>query len=122
MSTWPPKSVLNSEMDEGMPSTDSALMPKGARPCCAQGEKTHRVAVIMSNPEQSKHLETARLKINDVWVDLVNLRSEEYAHHSRIPTMEVSSTRSNSGIHFYETCHLLNIFDKALVELGAWLA
>ena len=54
-----------------------------------QGEKTHTVAVIMSNPEQSKHLETARLKINDVWVDMVNLRSEEYAQHSRIPTMEV---------------------------------
>jgi len=27
--------------------------------------------VIQSNPEQSKHLETARLKINGLWIDLV---------------------------------------------------
>jgi hypothetical protein len=53
----------------------------------AHGEETHHVAVIMSNPEQSKHLETARMKIRGIWIDLVNLRSEEYAHHSRIPTM-----------------------------------
>ena len=51
------------------------------------GQKTHSVAVIMSNPDQSKHLETARMKIRGLWIDLVNLRSEEYAHNSRIPTM-----------------------------------
>ncbi len=54
-----------------------------------QGEETHHVAVIMSNPDQSKHLETARMKIRGVWIDLVNLRSETYTQHSRIPTMEV---------------------------------
>ena len=32
------------------------------------------MAVIMSNPEQSKHLETARMRIRGLWVDLVNLR------------------------------------------------
>lgn len=42
-------------------------------------------AVIQSNPEQSKHLETARLKISGLWIDLVNLRSETYAAGSRIP-------------------------------------
>ena len=47
------------------------------------------MAVIMSNPDQSKHLETARMKIRGVWIDLVNLRSETYTQHSRIPTMEV---------------------------------
>lgn len=31
-----------------------------------------------ANPEQSKHLETARMKIMGVWVDLVNLRTEVY--------------------------------------------
>jgi tRNA nucleotidyltransferase/poly(A) polymerase len=54
----------------------------------AQGKDTHSAAVIQSNPDQSKHLETARLKINGVWIDLVNLRSETYADGSRIPTME----------------------------------
>ena len=53
----------------------------------SHGKETHNVAVIMSNPDQSKHLETARMKIRGLWIDLVNLRSEEYAHNSRIPTM-----------------------------------
>lgn len=34
-----------------------------AAPIRLQGEETHHVAVIMSNPEQSKHLETARMKV-----------------------------------------------------------
>lgn len=34
----------------------------GATMPTLQGEETHHVAVIMSNPEQSKHLETARMK------------------------------------------------------------
>jgi hypothetical protein len=52
-----------------------------------QGEEVHSVGVIQTNPEQSKHLETARVRIRGVWIDLVNLRSEEYAEESRIPTM-----------------------------------
>jgi hypothetical protein len=43
--------------------------------------------IACSNPEQSKHLETARMRIRGVWVDFVNLRAETYAQHSRIPTM-----------------------------------
>jgi hypothetical protein len=54
----------------------------------SQGRATKKAAVIHSNPEQSKHLETARMKVNDLWIDLVNLRSETYAEGSRIPTME----------------------------------
>lgn len=52
-----------------------------------KGEEVHTVGVIQTNPEQSKHLETARVRIRGVWIDLVNLRSEEYAEESRIPTM-----------------------------------
>ena len=52
-----------------------------------QGQTTHGVGVIQSNPDQSKHLETARMRIQDVWIDLVNLRSEDYAQDSRIPEM-----------------------------------
>ncbi|GFR42511.1 hypothetical protein Agub_g3403 [Astrephomene gubernaculifera] len=53
----------------------------------AQGREARHAAVIQSNPDQSKHLETARMKIGEVWIDLVNLRSETYAADSRIPTM-----------------------------------
>jgi tRNA nucleotidyltransferase (CCA-adding enzyme) len=44
------------------------------------------VAKIESNPDQSKHLETARTTVLGVDLDFVNLRSEEYADNSRIPT------------------------------------
>ncbi|KAF8845429.1 hypothetical protein BDN67DRAFT_1065287 [Paxillus ammoniavirescens] len=46
----------------------------------------HKVTKIESNPEQSKHLETARTSLFDIDLDFVNLRSEEYTEHSRIPT------------------------------------
>ncbi|KAI0757417.1 hypothetical protein C8Q80DRAFT_1133528 [Daedaleopsis nitida] len=44
------------------------------------------VAKIESNPDQSKHLETARTTVLGIELDFVNLRSEEYAENSRIPT------------------------------------
>ena len=50
------------------------------------------VAKIESNPDQSKHLETARTTILGIELDFVNLRSEEYAENSRIPTQVVSYT------------------------------
>eukprot|EP00904_Undaria_pinnatifida_P010376 jgi/Undpi1/6469/HiC_scaffold_20.g08948.m1 len=40
---------------------------------------------VAANPEQSKHLQTARMNIRGVWVDLVNLRTETYSSDSRIP-------------------------------------
>ncbi|EJD04209.1 uncharacterized protein FOMMEDRAFT_155333 [Fomitiporia mediterranea MF3/22] len=44
------------------------------------------VATIARNPEQSKHLETARTTVLSTELDFVNLRSESYADNSRIPT------------------------------------
>ncbi|KAK6499751.1 CCA tRNA nucleotidyltransferase, mitochondrial [Arthrobotrys musiformis] len=43
---------------------------------------------IESNPEKSKHLETATTKILDLDIDFVNLRCESYSDESRIPKME----------------------------------
>lgn len=40
---------------------------------------------IASNPDKSKHLETATTRICGLDVDFVNLRSEEYVTNSRIP-------------------------------------
>lgn len=50
----------------------------------------HKVAKIESNPDQSKHLETARTTLFGIELDFVNLRHEEYADNSRIPTGVVS--------------------------------
>lgn len=43
------------------------------------------IATIGKNPEQSKHLETARMTVLGQEVDFVNLRSETYSEDSRIP-------------------------------------
>lgn len=46
----------------------------------------HKMSVINANPEQSKHLETATMKVLGIDVDFVNLRAEElYLPNSRIP-------------------------------------
>ncbi|MED6118205.1 hypothetical protein PIB30_000834 [Stylosanthes scabra] len=56
------------------------------------GEDAQGVCVIESNPDQSKHLETARMRLFDMWIDFVNLRSEEYAENSRIPSKQSFGT------------------------------
>lgn len=48
------------------------------------------VTKVESNPDQSKHLETAKTNVLDTELDFVNLRSEEYASDSRIPTEVVN--------------------------------
>ena len=47
----------------------------------------HGFGVIKTNPDKSKHLETATVKIKDIWVDFVNLRGETYDPDTRVPTM-----------------------------------
>ena len=43
--------------------------------------------MIKANCEKSKHLETATIKVEGMFIDLVNLRKEEYASDSRVPTI-----------------------------------
>ncbi|XP_057742480.1 tRNA nucleotidyltransferase cca2-like isoform X4 [Arachis stenosperma] len=56
------------------------------------GEDAQGVCVIESNPDQSKHLETVRMHLFDMWIDFVNLRSEEYTENSRIPSKQSFGT------------------------------
>ncbi len=72
------------------------LRPQVNEYLLSQGKEAKKAAVIHSNPEQSKHLETARMKVNDLWIDLVNLRSETYAEASRIPTMEFGTAAQDA--------------------------
>ncbi|KAJ1265012.1 hypothetical protein BS78_08G045200 [Paspalum vaginatum] len=60
------------------------------------GEEQKGIGVIQCNPDQSKHLETARMLILDIWIDFVNLRSETYAENSRIPTMEIGTAKEDA--------------------------
>ncbi|KAL0950683.1 hypothetical protein HGRIS_007462 [Hohenbuehelia grisea] len=57
-----------------------------------KGISTSEVAKISMNPEQSKHLETATFRVLDRMLDVVNLRSEEYAGDSRIPNQVAFGT------------------------------
>lgn len=52
------------------------------------GEEVRSVGVIHANPDQSKHLETATIKVKGIAIDCVNLRSESYADDSRIPEIK----------------------------------
>ncbi|KAF7728008.1 CCA tRNA nucleotidyltransferase, mitochondrial [Apophysomyces ossiformis] len=52
----------------------------------ANGCSTRSVAKIDSNPEKSKHLETATTKLFDLEIDFCNLRTEVYSEDSRIPS------------------------------------
>ncbi|KAM3364931.1 hypothetical protein ACQJBY_014980 [Aegilops geniculata] len=55
------------------------------------GQELKEPCIIPCNPGQSKHLETAKIRLSDIsniCIDFVNLRSEKYAENSRIPTME----------------------------------
>lgn len=55
-----------------------------------------RIAVTKLNPEKSKHLETAKIRVSDVWIDIVNLRGEEYQGDSRIPTMRIGTPEEDA--------------------------
>lgn len=60
-------------------------------------KKTTKIGVISANPEQSKHLETATMKVYDQEIDFVNLRSEEYTDTtSRIPTMQFGTPEEDA--------------------------
>lgn len=64
-------------------------------------EEDSEIVDFPSNPDKSKHLDTARMTLFDISVDFVNLRAEDYSQNSRIPTM-VNLSRIN-----FASCCLL---------------
>jgi tRNA nucleotidyltransferase/poly(A) polymerase len=63
----------------------------------SKGEDTVSVGVVLKNPEKSKHLETATMKVESFWIDFVNLRAEEYTQDSRIPDLMRIGTASEDA-------------------------
>lgn len=53
------------------------------------------MAVIQSNPEQSKHLATATMSLHGLSLDFVNLRSETYAD-TRIPQIDFGTPEEDA--------------------------
>ncbi|KAK3230436.1 hypothetical protein Dsin_002317 [Dipteronia sinensis] len=65
------------------------LLDTGGKPPAGFG-------IIPSNPDQSKHLETARMMLFELWIDFVNLRCEDYSENSRIPTMKFGTAEEDA--------------------------
>ncbi|KAG0371357.1 CCA tRNA nucleotidyltransferase, mitochondrial [Gamsiella multidivaricata] len=63
---------------------DFALLVNEYMESLGHGKRT--IAKIATNPEKSKHLETATMVVLGMPLDFVNLRSEVYDDASRIPT------------------------------------
>jgi tRNA nucleotidyltransferase/poly(A) polymerase len=59
------------------------------------GDTSGKIAVIEANPDQSKHLETATVKIFGIPIDFVQLRSETYGD-SRIPTVTIGTPEEDA--------------------------
>ena len=53
----------------------------------SRGAELSKLCVIAANPDQSKHLETATMRVFGEDVDFASLRCETYASDSRIPTV-----------------------------------
>jgi len=59
-------------------------------------EEIHGFGVTKFNPEKSKHLETAKVQIRNIWIDVVNLRGEVYDTDSRIPKITIGTAEEDA--------------------------
>jgi tRNA nucleotidyltransferase/poly(A) polymerase len=62
----------------------------------SKADVSNKVGVTKSNPEKSKHLETAKIRVSDIWIDVVNLRGEDYDTDSRIPKMRIGTPEEDA--------------------------
>lgn len=87
---WPRDKLLGSQSNDIDIALDNSMglaFAEGLASYASEnGVETGTISKIAQNPDQSKHLETATFKVFGLDIDLVNLRSEEYASDSRIPT------------------------------------
>jgi len=61
-----------------------------------QNLSLEHVQKIESNPEKSRHLETAKGFIYGQWIDFINLRTETYCEESRVPNMEFGTPEEDA--------------------------
>ncbi|GJT72168.1 putative CCA tRNA nucleotidyltransferase 2 isoform X1 [Tanacetum coccineum] len=92
----------------------------------SKGEKPQKFEVIKCKPDQCKYVETARTRVFDVWVDFVNLRSEDYTEYIRIPTIEFGPEAKdayrrdltiNSLYYNIKTCSVEDFTGRGLDDL-----
>ncbi|XP_010477526.1 PREDICTED: putative CCA tRNA nucleotidyltransferase 2 [Camelina sativa] len=97
---WVRDKLLGKESDDIDIAIDnmsgSEFLDKFKEYLSSRDEEVQGDTVIERNPDQSKHLETAKMRIYDQWIDFVNLRSEEYTENSRIPTMKFGTAKEDA--------------------------
>lgn len=82
----------------------------------SQGFETHKLAVITANPDQSKHIETAVVRVLGFSIDFVNLRSETYSEESRIPTIRFGNPAEDAERRDFTVNALFYNLDTRQVE------
>lgn len=87
---------LKNENDESKNSVENDEKSKECIEEKIPKKKETKIAVIKTNPEKSKHLETATMKIFGQQIDFVNLRTEKYSEESRIPTIEIGTPKEDA--------------------------
>ncbi|KAL3641416.1 hypothetical protein CASFOL_016384 [Castilleja foliolosa] len=107
------------------------LLPEAKEFCDNMNEylpSPHGVGVIKSNPDQSKHLETATMRLFDEWIDFVNLRSEKYSEDSSIPKTKFDEAKKdakrrdltiNSLFYNIKTHSVEDLTDRGIADLKA---
>jgi tRNA nucleotidyltransferase (CCA-adding enzyme) len=80
------------------------------------GESTSKIGVILANPDQSKHLETATMSLMGCDIDFVNLRTEKYQDDSRIPEMAFGTATEDAERRDFTINALFYNVNDACVE------
>ncbi|XVE94452.1 hypothetical protein REPUB_Repub02eG0009800 [Reevesia pubescens] len=62
--------------------------------CCPLTHKLH--VSYVGNPEKSKHIETARMCLFDLWIDFANLRNDNYSENSSIPMTKFGTAEEDA--------------------------
>lgn len=75
---------------------DFCDVPENIKKHDLQKQDVGNIHKIEKNPEKSKNLETATVKIFGLDVDFVNLRTETYAEDSRNPQMEFGTAEEDA--------------------------
>uniref|UniRef100_A0A7S3PD87 Poly A polymerase head domain-containing protein n=1 Tax=Aplanochytrium stocchinoi TaxID=215587 RepID=A0A7S3PD87_9STRA len=81
-----------------------------------KGVKTNKIGVICANPDQSKHLETAKVKVLGQELDFVNLRAETYEESSRIPGMRFGTALEDALRRDFTVNGLFYNVNEGIVE------
>lgn len=75
-----------------------------------------KFGVVSSNPDKSKHLETAVLRIGNRMIDLTHLRTEQYTDYSRVPLVKFGTLLEDS---LRRDCTINSLFynlDSCVIE------